>query len=167
MMSRGDKADPLRFWGDSIYRAGAGPAPVPPKRLNAETLASAITTALDPQVKKMAEQIGERIRAENGEMKGVESFHRHMPLLNMRYVTADEFAEDRCDVDPSRVALWWDPKLLIKLSGAAACHLASQGRLDMNVLIPHRESHHIRERAHADSQALESMRLSSQIPIHC
>jgi hypothetical protein len=45
----------------------------------------------------------------------------------------------RCDVDPSRVALWWDPKLLIKLSGAAAYHLASQGRLDMTVMIPHRK----------------------------
>jgi hypothetical protein len=117
-------------------------------------------------VKKMAEQIGERIRAENGEMKGVESFHRHLPLLNMRYVTIGEFADDRCDVDPSRVALWWDPKLLIKLSGAAACYLAGQGRLDMNVLRPHRESHHICERTTAHSQALESMRLSSQIPIH-
>ena len=48
--------------------------------------------------------------------------------------------DDRCDVDPSRVALWWDPKLLIKLSGAAACHLASRKRLDMDVLIPHRRS---------------------------
>lgn len=45
----------------------------------------------------------------------------------------------RCDVDPSRVALWWEPKILIKLSGAAAYHLASCGRLDMNVLIPHRK----------------------------
>jgi hypothetical protein len=46
----------------------------------------------------------------------------------------------RCDVDPSRVAIWWDPKLLIKLSGAAAYHLAAAGRFDMKGLIPHRGS---------------------------
>lgn len=60
--------------------------PVPPKKLNAQTLAEATQTALDPKVKEMAEKIGENIRAEQGEMKGVESFHRHLPLLNMRYV---------------------------------------------------------------------------------
>jgi len=76
----------FRFWGDSIYRAGAGPMPVPPKKLNAQTLAEAIETALEPTVKEMAEKIGDDIRAEQGEMKGVESFHKHLPLLNMRYV---------------------------------------------------------------------------------
>ena len=81
-----EQTNNVRFWGDSIYRAGAGPMPVPPKKLNAQTLAEAIETALDPKVKEMAEKIGENIRAEQGEMKGVESFHRHLPLLNMRYV---------------------------------------------------------------------------------
>jgi sterol 3beta-glucosyltransferase len=37
-------------------------------------------------VREMAEKIGQNIRSENGELKGVESFHRHLPLLNMRYV---------------------------------------------------------------------------------
>jgi sterol 3beta-glucosyltransferase len=87
------QADRYRFWGDSIHRAGAGPAPVPPKRLNAETLAEAINTALDPQVKEMAEKIGENIRAEQGELKGVESFHRHLPLLNMRYGSDCDIAD--------------------------------------------------------------------------
>jgi UDP:flavonoid glycosyltransferase YjiC (YdhE family) len=73
-----------RFWGDSIYRAGAGPAPVSPKKLNAESLAEAMRTALNPSVKDMAEKIGRDIRAEQGEIKGVQSFHRHLPLLNMR-----------------------------------------------------------------------------------
>lgn len=79
-------ADQCRFWGDSIHRAGAGPTPIPPKKLNAQSLANAINIALDPEVKEMAEKIGEDIRAEQGELKGVESFHRHLPLLNMRYV---------------------------------------------------------------------------------
>ena len=92
----------------------------------------------------MAEKIGENIRSENGELKGVESFHRHLPLLNMRYVVMKRALMYRCDVDPSRVALWWDPKILIKVSGAAAYHLASCGRLDMNVLIPHRKYQSVR-----------------------
>lgn len=58
--------------------------PVPPKKLNSETLARAIEIALDPQVKKMAEKIGEDIRNEQGEIKGVNSFHAHLPILNMR-----------------------------------------------------------------------------------
>lgn len=75
-----------KFWGDSIHRAGAGPTPIPPKKLNAKRLAQAIETALDPQVKEMAEKIGEEIRNEQGEIKGVDSFHAHLPILNMRYV---------------------------------------------------------------------------------
>jgi UDP:flavonoid glycosyltransferase YjiC (YdhE family) len=57
---------------------------VSPKKLNAESLAEAIETALNPSVKEMAEEIGRDIRAEQGEIKGVQSFHRHLPLLNMR-----------------------------------------------------------------------------------
>lgn len=73
------------FWGDSIHRAGAGPVPVPPKKLNVDSLSRAIETALDPQVKEMAEKIGVDIRNEKGELKGVDSFHAHLPILNMRY----------------------------------------------------------------------------------
>jgi UDP:flavonoid glycosyltransferase YjiC (YdhE family) len=57
---------------------------VSPKKLNAESLAEAIRTALNSSVKEMAEKIGRDIRAEQGEIKGVQSFHRHLPLLNMR-----------------------------------------------------------------------------------
>jgi hypothetical protein len=46
----------------------------------------------------------------------------------------------RCDIDPTRVALWWDPKKLLKVSGAAAVHLSNAGRLDMTILVPHRQS---------------------------
>jgi hypothetical protein len=53
--------------------------------LNAETLSQAIETALDPQVREMAEKIGQDIRSEQGELKGVDSFHAHLPILNMRY----------------------------------------------------------------------------------
>jgi len=33
---------------------------------------------------------------QDGVKSGVDSFYRHLPLLNMR-----------CDLDPSRMAVWW------------------------------------------------------------
>jgi hypothetical protein len=33
---------------------------------------------------------------QNGVERGVESFYRHLPLLNMR-----------CDLDPTQIAVWW------------------------------------------------------------
>ena len=55
------------FWGDRIKSLGIGPAPIPQKRLTAENLAAAITTAVtNPQIKQRAAKIGEAIRSENG-----------------------------------------------------------------------------------------------------
>lgn len=73
-----------RFWGDMIHRADAGPAPIPQKKLNPDNLAEAIKVALSPEAKTAAGKMGEQIRKEKGEEKGVESFHRHLPLKNMR-----------------------------------------------------------------------------------
>jgi UDP:flavonoid glycosyltransferase YjiC (YdhE family) len=69
-----------------IHRANAGPAPIPQKKLNPDNLAEAIKVALSPEAKTAAGKMGEQIRKEKGEEKGVESFHRHLPLKNMRYV---------------------------------------------------------------------------------
>lgn len=73
-----------RFWGDMIHRAGAGPAPIPQKTMTVENLAEAFKYAVSDDASKAAKQMGEQIRAENGEEKGVEFFHRHLPLKNMR-----------------------------------------------------------------------------------
>ncbi|KAG7453098.1 uncharacterized protein BT62DRAFT_880822, partial [Guyanagaster necrorhizus] len=35
----------------------------------------------------------------DGVNRGAESFYRHLPLKNMR-----------CDLDPSRIAVWWSTK---------------------------------------------------------
>lgn len=73
-----------RFWGKMIHAAGAGPAPIPHKTLTVDNLAEAIEFALSPPAKEAAGKMGEKIRHESGEKKGVESFHRHLPLRNMR-----------------------------------------------------------------------------------
>ncbi|KAK4687648.1 hypothetical protein P7C73_g2470, partial [Tremellales sp. Uapishka_1] len=115
------------FWGNMIHRAGAGPAPIPQRTLTEDNLAQAIKEAISQSAKAAAQNMGAKIRQESGEEKGVASFHRHLPLLNMR-----------CDVDPSRVALWWSPDLCLKLSGAVAALLVASKKIDITKLEPHR-----------------------------
>jgi hypothetical protein len=67
-----------------ICRAGAGPAPLPHKLLTAENLAEAIQYCYAPGAQTAARALGAQIRAENGVERGVASFHRHLPLSNMR-----------------------------------------------------------------------------------
>lgn len=69
-----------------IHKARGGPAPIPQKQLNPDILAEGIKYALSPEAKTAAGKMGEQIRKEKGELKGVESYHRHLPLKNMRYV---------------------------------------------------------------------------------
>ncbi|WWC72266.1 uncharacterized protein I206_106228 [Kwoniella pini CBS 10737] len=119
----GDQA----FWGNMIHKAGAGPAPIPQKTLNVDNLAKAIEFATSPHAKSAAGEMAQKIKSENGEIKGVESFHRHLPLLNMR-----------CDVDPSQLALWYSEKLHLRLSGPVAALMVEKGKLDWNDLEIHR-----------------------------
>lgn len=67
-----------------IHKAKAGPAPIPQKLLTPDILAEGIKFALSPEARTAAGKMGEQIRSENGEKKGVESYHRHLPLKNMR-----------------------------------------------------------------------------------
>lgn len=67
-----------------IHRADAGPAPIPHKQLTAEILAKAIKFAVSDSAKAAAGVMGGKIRSEGGEERGVASFHKHLPLKNMR-----------------------------------------------------------------------------------
>lgn len=118
-----------RFWGESVQRAGAGPAPIPYKELTGAVLAEAIQYASSEEVRAAAAEMGRRIRSENAEEAGVRSFHRHLPLRHMR-----------CEIDRTKLALWWCDKHCIRLSGAAAALLVEQRKLVWRDLIPHRES---------------------------
>lgn len=60
------------FWGARIAALGAGPAPIPAKKLTAAALAEAIREATDnPEMRRAAETLGEKIRAENGVAEAV------------------------------------------------------------------------------------------------
>jgi sterol 3beta-glucosyltransferase len=61
------------FWGWVVHQAGAGPKPIPQRRLTAERLAEAITTAAyDQEMQRRAATLGEKIRSENGVARAIE-----------------------------------------------------------------------------------------------
>lgn len=55
------------FWGRQVYALGAGPSPIPRKKLTSEKLASALTEAVsDPDMQRKATDLGHCIRREDG-----------------------------------------------------------------------------------------------------
>lgn len=69
-----------RFWGDAVHNAGAGPAPIPFKKLTTEKIVSAIRFAISAEASHAAAILGEKIRAEKGETEGVNDFHRNLSI---------------------------------------------------------------------------------------
>ena len=118
-----------------IHRSGGGPKPIPQKQLTANNLADAIKVAVSPEAKSAAGKMGEKIRSESGEEKGVQSFHAHLPLKSMVWVPSCSLVMSRslqcgrCDVTPSRAAQWWSRTLLLRLSNAAAGVLVDAGKI--------------------------------------
>ncbi len=60
------------FWGRRVAALGAGPRPIPQRRLTAAALAEAIAAAVgDPAMRARAAALGEAIRAEDGVARAV------------------------------------------------------------------------------------------------
>jgi sterol 3beta-glucosyltransferase len=67
------------FWGWRVAALGAGPEPIPPRRLTAERLAWAIQRATtDVEMRRRCKELGERISAEDGVGKAVEAFEEQV-----------------------------------------------------------------------------------------
>ncbi|KAJ4479995.1 glycosyltransferase family 1 protein [Lentinula aciculospora] len=115
------------FWGSMIHKAGAGPEPIPHKTLEIDNLRDAIRFAISAGAKTAARALAEKIQKEDGVNGGVESFYRHLPLKNMR-----------CDLDPSRVAVWWSTEHCLKFSAFAAQTLINAKLLELQSLNLHR-----------------------------
>jgi UDP:flavonoid glycosyltransferase YjiC (YdhE family) len=63
------------YWGRRVHRLGAGPAPVPRKRLTAARLEHAVRQAVaDPAMRRRAAEVGRHIRAEDGVGRAVSLF---------------------------------------------------------------------------------------------
>ena len=112
------------FWGDMIAKAGAGPKPIPHKKLTATNLAEAIQYALSPEVSKVSQETAARMQLEDGVQSAVASFHRHL--------SSDVL---RCDLVPTLPAVYeHSRKKVLKLSGSAADTLLKHGRIKQNHL---------------------------------
>lgn len=111
------------FWGSMIAKAGAGPAPIPYKKLTAETLAEAITTALRPETQARAKELGEKIRQEKGTDLGAKSFHDFL-----------DYDKLRCSLAPSRTAVWRVRRTQVRLSALATAVLVKEGLLQYSDL---------------------------------
>lgn len=73
------------FWGGRVHALGAGPAPIPQKRLTVDGLAAAIRqAATDPGMRAAAERLGAAIRSEDGVGNAVRFIEAQMqePVVN-------------------------------------------------------------------------------------
>jgi sterol 3beta-glucosyltransferase len=60
------------FWGDRVWKLGAGPRPIAQKKLTAEELATAMTAlATDQAMRLRAEELGRAIQGEDGVARAV------------------------------------------------------------------------------------------------
>ncbi len=67
------------FWGHRVHTLGAGPKPIPAKKLTTQTLAESILAAVsDQDMRARAKAIGVQIRAEDGVARTVDIIHRYV-----------------------------------------------------------------------------------------
>jgi UDP:flavonoid glycosyltransferase YjiC (YdhE family) len=65
-----------------LLRLGVSPAPIPYRKVSEETLAAAIEIVLGDKVMRCkAQELGQKLRGEDGVANAVEAFHRHLGLL--------------------------------------------------------------------------------------
>lgn len=61
------------YWGQRIFESGVGPKPIPRKRLDSEKLSKAINIAVgDKEIRERAEELGSKIREEDGVAEAVQ-----------------------------------------------------------------------------------------------
>ena len=67
------------FWGQRVYSLGAGPKPIPRNKLTARGLAAAIRAATtNHNIKRRAQDLGAKIRAEDGIGQAVEMIEKYL-----------------------------------------------------------------------------------------
>lgn len=76
------------FWGRRVHHLGVGPKPIPRPKLTAGKLAEGILELVsESPMRRQAEQLGAKIRAENGVARGVEAIERFSTTLKRRSVS--------------------------------------------------------------------------------
>ncbi|GAB1200441.1 hypothetical protein APSETT444_009814 [Aspergillus pseudonomiae] len=107
------------FWGALIEHNGAGPSPIPHKKLTADRLADAIHFCLKTSTIEKAQILAEKMCAEDGARDCLASFHSQLDLRRMQ-----------CMLCPDRAAVWRVRRTKILLSAFAATYLVQQKKLN-------------------------------------
>ncbi|MCC6587050.1 MAG: glycosyltransferase family 1 protein [Bryobacterales bacterium] len=66
------------FWAGRVYALGAGPPPIPARKLTEDNLSSAIGATADKGIRERAADLGNRIRAESGVTRAVDIIQTHL-----------------------------------------------------------------------------------------
>lgn len=109
------------FWGAMVAKAGAGPPPIPNKELTTDKLVAGILKCLEPSTLERAQELGARIKSEQGTSVGAESFHDRLGVDSLR-----------CALAPNHAAVWRVKRTKIRLSAFAVATLSNEGLLDFN-----------------------------------
>ncbi|KAI0181133.1 glycosyltransferase family 1 protein [Hypoxylon sp. FL1284] len=110
------------FWGSMVGNAGAGPMPVPYKKLNSERLAEGIKYCLTDEALEAAQKLAQSIENEgDGAKNAVRAFHHNLPMSGNESM--------RCSILDDRVAVWRVKQTNLKLSALAADIAVSRGLL--------------------------------------
>ena len=105
------------FWGRIVADAGAGPEPIPIRRLGTENLTAAFDACRRPQIRERASELGARLRATDGVELAVQSIERHLPAPAMC-----------CSYDPDHLAVVYCDTCGVRLCGDC-CRSAHSGHV--------------------------------------
>ncbi|KAF4445524.1 glycosyltransferase family 1 protein [Fusarium austroafricanum] len=97
------------IWGEAVASAGAGPSPIPYKKLEADNLNTGIKFCLRQETIDVAKRIAEQIRIERGVDAAMESFHQHLPQEIIK-----------CGLLSDRPAVWSYPSAKQPIQPSAA-----------------------------------------------
>lgn len=97
------------FWGRIVADAGAGPEPIPIRRLDIEHLTAAFDACRRPQIRQRATELGALLRASDGAALAAESVERHLPAAAMG-----------CSADPHHLAVVYCDTCRVRLCEACA-----------------------------------------------
>ncbi|KAK8130689.1 glycosyltransferase family 28 domain-containing protein [Apiospora kogelbergensis] len=116
------------FWANVVAAAGAGAKPIPQKEVTVERLTEALQFVLSREASQAATKIAQQMSRENGTRAAVDSFHRWLPLEEMR-----------CQIDRSQIARWlleMHGKHAIRVSDAVASVLLAKKKIKLDQLRP-------------------------------
>ncbi|KAJ6466960.1 hypothetical protein C8R45DRAFT_1020620 [Mycena sanguinolenta] len=116
------------FWANMVAAAGAGPKPLPQKKMDVKTLATAIAFCFTPEAVAAARTIAGKMQSDTGVKTAVDSFHANLPLDRLK-----------CDILRDRPAAWKIQKgrRKTRLSKLAAELLINNSKIDRKALKIH------------------------------